>query len=123
LAPGRVRLLRVMISRRQIRELSEQIVREFKPDRIILFGSHAYGRPTDDSDLDLLVVMPFRGKDFRQAVRIASRLPAHLPVDVIVRTPETLRRRLDLGDFFLREIIEKGRVLYATPHGGVGQES
>jgi len=113
----------VMISRRQIRELSEQIAREFNPERIILFGSHAYGRPTDESDVDLLVVMPFRGKDFRQAVKISCRLPAHLPVDLIVRTPETLRRRLELGDFFLREIVEKGQVLYAAPHGGVGPES
>lgn len=105
-----------------MRELSEPIAREFNPERIILFGSHAYGQPTDDSDVDLLVVMPFRGKDFRQAVRITSRLPAHPPVDLIVRTAETLRRRRELGDFFLREIL-KGQVLYAAPHGGVGPES
>jgi predicted nucleotidyltransferase len=106
-----------MVSRKNILIVGRQIAREFKPQRVILFGSYAYGKPTESSDVDLLVVMPFKGKDFRQAVKISSRLPRQIPLDVIVRTPETLRRRIEMGDFFLREIVEKGEILYEAVDG------
>jgi predicted nucleotidyltransferase len=108
-----------VVTRKNILAAGKQIAREFKPRRIILFGSYAYGEPTENSDVDLLVVMPFKGKDFRQAVKISSRLPRQLPVDVIVRTPQMLQRRIEMGDFFLREIVEKGEVLYEAADGGM----
>jgi len=106
--------------RNQIKELSEQIAREFHPEKIILFGSYAYGRPGPDSDADLLVIMPFRGRPVRQAIKIRSRLETLMPLDLIVRTPKQVSERLAMGDFFIREITERGRTLYEADHEGVG---
>jgi len=81
-----------MIDAAQIRQVSDQIARRFQPERIILFGSYAYGTPTDDSDVDLLVVMPFEGRTAKQAIQIRSAVYAGFAMDVLVYTPENLRR-------------------------------
>ncbi|HEY1719331.1 MAG TPA: nucleotidyltransferase domain-containing protein [Verrucomicrobiae bacterium] len=101
-----------MILRRQIQDFAEKVAREFRPQKIILFGSHAYGRPGEDSDVDLLVIMPFRGSSHDKAVEIDLRLQRNFPMDLIVRTPAKVRERVRLGDGFMREIMEKGQVLY-----------
>lgn len=98
------------------RELAWTIARQFRPVRIILFGSHAYGRPTADSDVDLLVVMR-RKVD---PARIRCALPHEVPMDVLVRTPEELKRRLAMGDSFIREVLQKGRLLYDARRQRVG---
>lgn len=100
----------------EIRKLCETIALEFHPERIILFGSHAYGEPSPDSDIDLLVVMPFAGSSRQQAVDIRSRIDTSIPLDLLVRTPEQISERLALGDFFIREITEQGKVLYEADH-------
>jgi uncharacterized protein len=96
----------------RIQELSQQIAAQFSPERIILFGSHAYGKPTVDSDVDLLVVMPFEGQAFRKAAEILNQISPTFSVDLLVRTAEQLDEPLELGDFFLREIVTRGKVLY-----------
>jgi predicted nucleotidyltransferase len=98
--------------RNQIKKLAEQLAREFQPDKIILFGSHAYGRPGPDSDVDLLVIMRVRGRPVRQAIAILNKLNVLTPVDLLVRTPEQVQERLALGDQFMREILERGKVMY-----------
>ena len=95
-----------------IKQLCAQIAREFKPEKIILFGSQAYGRPHAESDIDLLVVMPYEGSPFRQAGEILQRVQAWMPVDLLVRTAEQVNERLALGDRFMREILERGKVMY-----------
>lgn len=99
---------------KQIEELSRHIAREFHPHRIILFGSHARGVPTVDSDVDLLVVLPFEGKAVNKSVEIRLKFRPPFPVDLIVRTPEKIRERVEMGDDFMREILEEGKVLYET---------
>ena len=106
-----------------VQEFCDRLVAEFHPDKIILFGSHAHGIPREDSDVDLLVVLPFRGKGMQKAVEIRNRVRAGFPLDLIVRTPEQIRRRLALNDFFIREAVEKGKVLYEASHTGVDQKS
>lgn len=101
---------------KQIKKLCEQIARDFHPEKIILFGSHAYGRPGPDSDVDLLVVMPFKGRPVRQAIKIRNRLDTTMALDLIVRTPKQVSERLAMGDFFIREITEQGRVIYEADH-------
>ena len=103
----------------EIKNLCEQISRDFRPERIILFGSHASGSPTPNSDVDLLVVMSFEGSPRQQAVKIRSRIDTSIPLDLLVRTPEQLSERLAMGDFFVREITESGKVLYEADHAGV----
>jgi len=103
-----------MVEMKKIRDLSSQIARALNPDRIILFGSHAYGQPSKDSDVDILVVLPFEGKPVREAIEIRSKVNAEMPLDLIVRTPEQLADRLAQNDWFMREIVEKGRTLYES---------
>jgi predicted nucleotidyltransferase len=97
-----------------ITAVSDQIVHEFKPTQIILFGSHAYGQPRADSDVDLLVVMHHEGNNVYQAIDILQRISPAFAIDLLVRTPSEVVQRLALNDSFLREITTKGRVLYAT---------
>ena len=99
-----------------IRNICDRIAKEFQPEQIILFGSHAYGTPTLESDLDLLIVMPFEGSPLSQAVRITRQLNLMLPIDLIVRTRAQVNERLAMEDFFMREIVERGKVLYEAPH-------
>jgi predicted nucleotidyltransferase len=105
-----------MVSRHAIKRFVNEIARRFKPVRIILFGSYAYGRPTPDSDVDLLVIMPCKGRSLDAALNVRLAVAADFPLDLIVRTPAELRRRLALGDFFLHEIVDKGVVLYEGAH-------
>jgi predicted nucleotidyltransferase len=105
--------------RKQIKGLCEAIVQEFQPEKIILFGSYAYGTPDANSDVDLLVVMSFEGSPFRQAGIILNRVirvVGVLPIDLLVRTSEQLHERLAIGDRFIREILERGQVIYEANH-------
>ena len=108
-----------MISRSAIENFAHCVAEAFKPQQIILFGSHAGGRPGGDSDVDLLVVMPFEGSPRQKATEIRLRVPANFPMDLLVRTPESLAHRLELGDPFFEEIVNKGEKLYESAHVGV----
>ena len=110
-----------LIPRAVIRDYVRQIAERFQPDRIILFGSYAYGKPHMDSDVDLLVVMPAYD-EINQAVRIRQKTDHPFPLDLIVRTPENLSWRLEEGDWFLREIMGKGKVLYEKADGRLGPQ-
>ena len=103
----------------EIERLCDKIALEFHPEKIILFGSHAYGKPQWDSDVDLLIIMPFKGRPHRLAVDIKSRIVTPVAVDLLVRTPEEISKRLEMEDFFIREIIERGKVMYEANHQGV----
>ncbi len=109
-------------TREDIEAVARDIAEKFRPERIILFGSYAYGTPTDDSDVDFLVVMETDERPTKVAGRVLTRTQRHFPLDVLVRTPTELARRIRLGDCFLREIVEKGEVLYERPRIGVGAE-
>jgi predicted nucleotidyltransferase len=91
----------------------KRIVTELKPEKIILFGSYAYGNPTPDSDVDLLIIMETKAK-FKERYLAVSRLlrPREFPVDIIVKTPKEITRALTTNSFFTREIYTKGIVLY-----------
>ena len=101
-----------MVDQRRIAELSERIVREFQPERIILFGSYAYGQPRPDSDVDLLVVLPFEGKGFRKSLEILNQISPEFSVDLLARRPEDTARRYAEGDPLIREALDRGKVLY-----------
>jgi predicted nucleotidyltransferase len=104
--------VRHLIPKQAIQDVVRQIVQQFNPCQIILFGSYAQGRPRPDSDVDLLVVMDTLLRETEQAVQICQAIDYHFGLDLIVRTPGTLSRRLALGDPFLQEIVARGKVLY-----------
>lgn len=109
-----------MTTKQAIRGWCEEVGREFQPDRIILFGSHARGAATPDSDVDILVVMPVpRGADARQAAAIRDRVRASFPMDVIVRSPREIGRRIARRDGFITGILRHGVVMYEALHARV----
>jgi predicted nucleotidyltransferase len=95
---------------RVIRRYAREVAERFRPDKVILFGSYAYGTPHRDSDVDLLVVIPARNQ-LDQAYKIRRTVPALFPMDLIVRTPKNMQGRLEEGESFLAEIVSKGKVL------------
>lgn len=100
-----------------INSIVEKIKREYKPDKIILFGSYAYGTPNDDSDIDILVVKNTNERPIDRRVtvrRIVSDPSLRIPFESIVLTSSEVKQRLDIGDQFLKEIIEKGKLLYES---------
>jgi uncharacterized protein len=103
-----------MIELKNIMQLTGDIVNEFKPDKIILFGSYAYGNPQDDSDVDLLVILPYEGSSFRKTWEILNKIQPKFAIDLLVRSPVEVEQRLAWNDFFIREIIEKGKVIYES---------
>lgn len=104
---------------KQIQDVCRQIVEGFQPQKIILFGSHAYGKPNADSDVDLLVVMRYEGNELEQMAKIRRHLKSVFPLDVFVKTPAQLKERYEMNDYFIKEIIEKGKVLYENGNGGM----
>ena len=101
-----------MVAMSQIEEFGQRIGREFGAERVILFGSYAQGAVTEDSDVDLLVICPFEGRSVDKSVEIRMQLRPGFPVDLLVRTGEKVRERIEMGDDFIREILEEGKVLY-----------
>lgn len=102
-----------MVKRSQIRAFSRAVAREFHPQKIVLFGSYAYGKPSEHSDVDLLVIMPrTRARGERMSVRIRHAIPRAFPLDLLVRTPAEVARRLRWGDPFICELLQRGQVLY-----------
>jgi predicted nucleotidyltransferase len=104
-----------------IRRYARQVAQQFGPDKIVLFGSHAYGRPHADRDVDLLVIMPARNQH-DMAVKIRWELPAPFPMDLLVRTPANVAWRLAEAESFLTEVLTKGKVLYEKDDPGVGPQ-
>ena len=103
-----------MVEMARIQQLSDEIARKYHPDKIILFGSYAYGNPTEDSDVDLLVVLPFEGRPLAKSVEImCDVLPSpYFPVDLLARTPAEVWRRYTQYNPVIREALDRGRVLY-----------
>jgi predicted nucleotidyltransferase len=90
-----------------------KIVRELDPQKVVLFGSYAYGSPNPHSDVDLLVIME-TDQPHKERSWAVSRLllPRPFPVDILVKTPLEVKEALESGDFFLKEILTRGVVLY-----------
>ena len=110
-----------MVAMNHIHELSRRIAEEFQPDKIILFGSYAYGVPTKDSDVDILVVLPFEGSGLRKAVDILVRVSPEFPIDLIARRPDDAARYYAEHDPLICEAFDRGKVLYERPGAGLGQ--
>lgn len=102
-------------TKRELKRITDTIVRKYRPQKIILFGSYAWGRPTRASDADLFIVKQSKTPK-RERITEVERLlyPAPFPLDVLVYTPAEVRKRLGMGDFFIRRIMRDGKLLYET---------
>ena len=101
---------------RLLGQVIERIVQHFHPEKIIVFGSQAWGSPREASDLDLLVIMESDERPRARAARVAHLCqPPYLPMDILVRTPQEIAQRLAMGDPFFRKILADGKVVYESP--------
>ncbi len=100
-----------------IQDILEKLLAGYAPQKVILFGSYAYGNPRPDSDIDLLIVKETSERFIDRWVtvrRLLSDPTRTVPLETLVLTPQEVSRRLAIGDQFLAEIVEKGKVLYAA---------
>jgi predicted nucleotidyltransferase len=110
-----------MISKETITAISRKIAECFNPEKIILFGSYAWGKPDKDSDLDLFVIMESTERPIKRAASLRRVLKdRYVPMDILVRTPDELKHRLNIGDPFIRKILRDGQVIYARDSAGMG---
>jgi predicted nucleotidyltransferase len=96
----------------EIKSFVNDVIKRFNPERVIQFGSHASGDITPDSDVDILMVMDFKSRPYQQAFEIRRTIKRSFPLDLLVRRPADIDRRLRQGDFFIKEIMQEGKVLY-----------
>ena len=101
-----------MVQRSEIIEYANEVARKFRPERVILFGSYAEGMATEDSDVDLFVEMDHTQSSLQQALVIRKAIHRTFPLDLVVKTPREIKRRLEQNDFFLKTIMDNGQVLY-----------
>ena len=101
-----------MVAMNDIQTVVDRIAQAFDPERIVLFGSHARGTATDDSVVDLLVILPFEGKPFWKSLEITNHVNPAFAIDLLARCPDDTQRRYDQGDPLIREALDQGRVLY-----------
>ena len=104
-----------MMTQKQIKDFGRRLVQEFKPTKVVLFGSYAYGKPSPDSDVDLLVIMPLDGNPVDKSVEMRLKLQPRFPLDLLIRSPAKIKERLAMGDDFIKDIFDKGKVLYEAP--------
>jgi len=104
--------VRSAISLGDIRKVVQQIVERFRPEKIILFGSYAYGTPTRDSDVDLMVVMDTRENPLRMAGLISAAIDHPFPLDILVMSPSDLEEYLRERAVFPTQVVTRGLVLH-----------
>lgn len=102
-----------MIKPSGIRKYARALGREFRPERVILFGSYARGSATEDSDVDLMVIMNHdKPRNIDQAIAMRLRMDAPFPMDLLVKRPGEVASRLSMNDTFIKTVLEDGQVLY-----------
>ncbi len=101
-----------MVQRSDIIEYANEVAAQFQPSRIILFGSYAEGRVSEDSDVDLLIEMDHTQSTLRQALAIRKAVKRTFPLDLVVKSSCEIQKRLRQNDFFLKTVMENGQVLY-----------
>jgi predicted nucleotidyltransferase len=110
-----------LVPLRAIRKFAREVAERFQPEKIILFGSYAYGTPDEGSDVDMLVIMNTKNRNQASQIRLA--VEHGFALDLLVRRPEEVQWRVEAGDWFLREITSKGKVHYETADSRMGSQS
>lgn len=100
-------------------KIVERIVSTLSPEKLILFGSYAYGKPNPDSDVDLLIIQQTNQRPAQRSVAVSKLIrPRPFPVDILVKTPQEIQQALQNGNYFIQEILDRGKVLYERPDKG-----
>ena len=101
----------------KIPEIKEQIIRELDPEKIILFGSYAWGTPTDDSDVDLFIIKKSSEPRRKRQIDLRMKLFGNgVPMDLLVYTPEEINESVNKNrNLFMEDIMRNGKILYNKP--------
>jgi len=102
----------IMIKQKEIKAVVKKIAENYKPEKIYLFGSFAWGKPNYDSDVDLFIIKNTKEKWLQRHRKVRDLIDGVLPVDLLIYTPKETKRRLDMGDFFIEDILSKGKKIY-----------
>ena len=98
--------------RQELKSITRQIASAYKPEKIILFGSSASGKRSTESDFDLFIVKETHENPIRRAQRLSSLVDRKIPCDFIVLTHKEIKKRQKLGDFFIQDVLQTGKILY-----------
>ena len=101
-----------MVSLASIQDFASEIARRYSPEKIILFGSQARGDATEDSDVDMLVIMDYEGMRAKKTAEIVCSIDPDFAVDLLIRSPMEVSDRLRVGDYFMQDMLDEGRLLY-----------
>ena len=96
----------------EIKKITRQIVEKYKPEKIILFGSFAFGKPKASSDIDLLIIKKSKKRKVERVKEVLMKVKSEIPLEPLVYTPREIQERFDLKDFFFENIFKKGKLLY-----------
>lgn len=102
-------------AREVIKSITEVIKDEYQPDKVVLYGSYAYGNPDPGSDIDILIIKDTRERPIDRRIKVrglVSDKRSGFAFSPLVITPRELKMRLEIGDQFIAEVLEKGKVLY-----------
>ncbi|MFH1187682.1 MAG: nucleotidyltransferase domain-containing protein [bacterium] len=99
----------------KLKIITKKIVKNYAPEKIILFGSYAWGETTKDSDFDLFIIKEDKKDFLTEQQKIRKIIDGEIAADILVHTQKEVDERIDLGDFFFADIINKGKYLYGKP--------
>ncbi len=102
----------MILKEKKIKKIVKIISKHYKPEKIILFGSFAWGKPNKDSDVDIFIIKNTKENRFKRQLKVRRLIKGEIPADILVYTPKEVKKRIELGDFFIEEILKKGKVLY-----------
>lgn len=100
------------MEKKQIEQITRTVVSQYKPEKVILFGSFAYGKPKASSDIDMLIVKKTKKRKIDRIKEVLFLVDSDLPFEPLVYTPKEIKQRLSLGDFFIEKVMNQGKVLY-----------
>ena len=105
-----------MSYQKEIKKITKQIVEKYQPEKIILFGSFAWGKPHEWSDIDLFIIKESKKKCREREYDLRLKLLGNKfpPMDLLIYTPQEVKQRLQIGDFFIRDIFKLGKIIYAA---------
>lgn len=101
-----------MTATKEVDKIIKQIKKDYNPEKIILFGSFAYGRPKENSDVDLIVIKKTKERAIKRMMRMAGIVKSSLGTDILVYTPREWNAALKEGNFFVKEIADNGKIMY-----------
>ena len=99
--------------KKEIDRIKIKLVQKYQPEKIILFGSYVWGKFTSDSDVDFFIIKNTKKRKLDRMYEVKKLLrDREIPIDILIYTPKEIKKRLDLGDYFVEDVIKKGQIIY-----------